>query len=211
VPAPAPRPTRTDAVILLGTAILAALAMLQADRDDRRYWVAVDAGFHLQTEESFLWAGMPEWLGNRRRLVERLRADLAATLTVSGIGLAALALRIRPRPRRREWLRPGVGAIALSNLVALLYAPHAAVVQASYGGRIAWPQTYTGPPIAHYQFFWFVDAYRIAMAILGAWIVAALAGRWRRRAGLAERLGRCLGWGWLVHLGAGALCLALWK
>jgi hypothetical protein len=138
--------------------------------------------------------------------------ELVCPYLVTGT-LAALAMRLRgPRPRLLRLLRqPGTVAcvVALAALLPVLcrmagpwtggrffqFTEH---VVGPPGGR-EHPDVFHGHP-RYLSSAWGIvfSGNRIGFAVAGAWFALFASGRWRSEASWIDRLGRAMGWAWIV-------------
>jgi len=185
---------RIDAAVLL---VAAAVAGPLAVRNDHEA-----AGIF--TPDSVEWIGRVGSPGRQWALlgVHRLGLDLAVILAVATLGLGLIAAR-RPRPfRPGRWPTPGVAAIAVA-------APATAVKLAGAVSRLS----ESGYRIHrdHAVFYTFIGSSSFPKsAVLGAWAVLLVAGRWRREAGWIGRAGLVLGWAWLATFACDLFQAAFW-
>lgn len=114
--------------------------------------------------------------------------------------LALLLLWTRPpRPRRGRLARqPGyvacfVAAVAL--VVGSLVGLGQYALRDWKFGPFVFPHGNFGPLI--FREFWITASVPVRPAVLGAWLLLALSGRWRADPGWMDRLGRLLGWCWI--------------
>ena len=136
----------------------------------------------------------------------RVGFDFGAGLVVMSAGLGLASLRRPFVPAGRNWPGRGVAAIAVSGLAV----GFGAIQVASWA--IEDPaSTYFGLANPHFL----SDSLRngsgaVADMVLGAWMLLALAGRWRSEADNFERLGRVLGWCWLATFGFDLFRATFW-
>jgi hypothetical protein len=130
----------------------------------------------------------PVWIA-----IMRCEANLSVGLAVASAGMV-LVIVARQGPARRVWREPGtvacVVAVAALGLCALEETSRAI----RYG---------TGPwgsPFDPFPNSWPLFEVRISLAVLGAWVVMAAMGRWKRSRTWVDRVGRAAGWLWLAVL-----------
>ena len=151
-------------------------------------------------------ASRPDWVWALESPAARIQGDLTAFLLVATLGAGTAALRRRGMLRRPGWPGPGIAAGTV-GAIAVLYAiarPIAALNSSSPWAM----QAYRRRPSS-----WIFDLASIAVpgAILGAWILLAVARAWRPVAGdKDDRIGRILGWGWLGLLAFLILYPGIW-
>jgi hypothetical protein len=136
----------------------------------------------------------------------RLRYDFVAALIVTTAGLGLASIR-RPFVRPgKKWPGRGVAAIVVGTLASVW------VAVAILPGAIADPTLrYLG--FADPQLLFNVlrgCESRSKDAILGAWTLLALAGRWKSEMDGFERCGRILGWCWLGTIAFDWIDASLW-
>jgi hypothetical protein len=114
---------------------------------------------------------------------------LADFLTPSSFAVLAIRLR-RPRPRVRRLARqPGFAACLAASGAGTVVAVLAVLF------RIIRPKE-------DISGLWFMSILSLPFAVLGAWLLLAATGRWRRPVpGGVERLGWLIGWAWLAIIG----------
>jgi hypothetical protein len=178
--------------ILAATAVLAVVAVAFVDRQSIEQ---ID-----ETTRSHGGDGVPPYSDEEKERIatdlapRRFATDLGVLLTVAtpGVGLAAL-MRGGRALRRGRWPGPGVAALVVSLPVMVLCL-------ARLAHRLV---TNEGDPIAHEARDRFL---RTAMLVckadvlganLGAWIVLAIARRWRFCPDPLDWLGLTVGFGWI--------------
>jgi len=142
------------------------------------------------------WPGSPIAKVNQISVIEdwerainyRFGRGLAA-LAVAGVGCGVVAVRRPSSPRRRARWTPGrvaalVGLTASTGWLALEF----------------WLRKSTVNSPGTLNSVWATNARTIGVAILAAWLLMAVSGRWRLGAGWRERLGLLLGGLWLFML-----------
>ena len=129
------------------------------------------------------------WLKGTLPLALRSTRDLTPFLAATSVGLA-----IATRPRRwRRWRR-GRGAVGVA-VAAVLAAGWLAIFVAQVS--LARP----GSPYA-WSIFWYAwdgIAWKVCRAVVAAWFLMAILGRWRAGRGWRERLARAVGWAWVAE------------
>lgn len=137
----------------------------------------------------------------------RLGSDLIAGLVVMTVGLGLIALRGPFVPAGRRWPGRGRAAIAAAGLavgyglIRLASAAMPDLISGSLG--------LSNPRFLHDSLREYCEMAPKG-AILGAWSVLALAGRWESEADGLERLGRLLGWSWLASIALDFFRAAVW-
>jgi hypothetical protein len=123
--------------------------------------------------------------------------------------LSVLALRLQqPRPALRPLLlQPGAVACALATLVIV---PAGMIVLSThfFSGRplaSAWARIVDDVKPEKLT----VVAVLIGLSVAVAWIVMRAKGQWRPEASWIDRLGRLVGWGWMLMIVCGMLELVL--
>jgi hypothetical protein len=114
-----------------------------------------------------------------------------------------LAIGLRGKLRRRDRLRPGI-LTALVGSVAITY--HMMRVGFWAIDYVIRPprSEFPGDPAKNFwelhPFFslWDLAEFGVRWMIAGAWMVLVATGRWRAPVSWEDRLGRWLGWGWMV-------------
>jgi hypothetical protein len=136
---------------------------------------------------------------------------------VAAMTMALVAIRMRrPRPPLRRLFRsPGAVACAVASAAIVLIACWSASVTAvgrgiTYSQYVEWlpnngghgkgagvPHPFSGRLLIVY-------GDEVGFAVVGAWLMFLLAGRWRPERTWMDRAGRALGWIWL------GLAVVLW-
>ena len=129
-------------------------------------------------------------------VILRVESDLMAALVVVTIGLGLVAIRKPWRPGRGRWPGRGMAAILVGALAIL-----PGVI--SVGLEVM--TSPVSPTTSRFDARFLSNLFRNcqatpAHAILGAWLLLALAGRWRSSEGGFGRLGRWVGWCWLASI-----------
>jgi hypothetical protein len=167
-----------------------------------------------------LWVNRLNWLA----FVERWRRPVDAHDTLehildlvaphlAALTIALLVLRMRsPRPPVRRLARqPGTVACMVASAVLLVVACWVGMTTAT--GRALEFSEHATKDLVHSRGSFslypsgrnlVVYADRIGFAIAGAWLSLWLAGRWRSEPTWIDRLGRAMGWLWLI------LALVFW-
>jgi hypothetical protein len=158
----------------------------------------------------------------------RTRAWLVFASIVSAVAtpltLACLAFRLRrPRPdRHRLWIQPGAAAILTCSLVFVLRTLELAVALAM-PTRSVWPTTRIATirvsdatyllfmqgqdingvvgyvePLGCFGVTVVTFAWPCGSAVAAVWLMLAISGRWRPQRTWIDRLGRVLGWVWIL-------------
>ncbi len=136
-------------------------------------------------DAQFLLAQGDETL-DLRQSYERLQHDGVFLLVVLTMGVGWVAAWSGESWTRRGMAQPGVMAVFVGVLV---------------GGVMAldsWLTSYPSQRILISTLFRDVLEFRLPMAILGAWIALRLGGLWRPAREDRDRVGRVVGWGWLL-------------
>ena len=140
-------------------------------------------------------------------LALRVESDLMAALIVLTLGLGFTALRHRAFTlSSRRWLGRGMAAIAVASL-AILFGLVGVLVEV-----MADP---TSPDSGLSSPRFLYSSLRNCQnapknAVLGAWSVLALAGRWYSAEEGLGRLGLLVGWCWLASIAADLFRTMLW-
>jgi hypothetical protein len=138
--------------------------------------------------------------------------ELVSPYLVTGT-LAALAMRLRgPRPRLLRLIRqPGTMACAVA--LSALFLVLCEMACSRTGGRFfQFTEHVVRPPVRHehpdvfhghpryLSAAWGIvfQGNRIGFAVAGAWLTLLASGRWRSEASWIDRLGRAMGWSWIV-------------
>ena len=129
-------------------------------------------------------------------VIIRLESDLMAALVVVTIGLGLAAIRKPMLPGRGRWPGRGMAAIVVGAF---------AVLQGVVGKVVSTVTKPVTPTSGRFDAHFFSDLLRNCQnmppqAILGAWALLALAGRWRSTEGGFGRVGRWVGWCWLASI-----------
>jgi hypothetical protein len=121
----------------------------------------------------------------------------------SALALALVVIRLRkPRPGRdRLWRQPGwlacfgvVTTLALETLELLAID----IVEQVMAARAS-AASYLDLPTIFGEVLPFQAPDDIARAVIVLWGVLALSGRWTAERSVVDRLGRVVGWYWVVH------------
>ena len=126
----------------------------------------------------------------------RLESDLMAALVVVTTGLGLAALRKPLLPGRERWPGRGMAAIVVGAL---------AVLKGVMEKVVATMTKSVTPTSGRFDAHFFSDLLRNCQnmppqAIMGAWLLLALAGRWRSTEDGFGRVGRWVGWCWLASI-----------
>ncbi len=127
------------------------------------------------------------------KAIELWSARVLTVLGVASVGLGVVAVRRpSPTPRRDRW-RPGrvvaaVGLIVSAASLAIEFVLHRFDLIA-----FPWSSYLLG-------YFWGINAEVGGTAILVAWLLMAVSGRWHAARGWRDGLGLALGGFWLVAL-----------
>lgn len=114
-------------------------------------------------------------------------------LTIASLGMGIVILRRPGRPRGRAQRGPGAVAGAMGLVISAADLIPEFIVRRFdllRFGKIHDPLSKV----------WSGNAFNLGMAILAAWALLGLAGRWKPRRGWREWLGLGLGAIWLMHL-----------
>ena len=139
-------------------------------------------------------------------VVIRVASDLIAALVFTTIALGLAALRRPRRPGRGRWPGRGWAAIVVGALVILNQ-----VIEMVVGATAKLFSTPQGQFKPHFLGDFVRNCQSFPPhAILGAWTLLALAGRWHTPEAGFGQIGRLLGWCWLASLGFEVARSALW-
>jgi hypothetical protein len=114
-------------------------------------------------------------------------------LTASTLGLGLLLLTRPGSLRGRRWPSPGIAAIAVGSLVISM-----SLIWHSY---LCWKGEYWYTYDLKNAVVWGAtqrSLYRTGRAIVGAWCVLWIAGKWRGDGTALDRIGRLIGWSWIA-------------
>jgi hypothetical protein len=147
------------------------------------------------------WAGFgATWVRGAPGLALRLIDATLPFLASGSLALLVLSLRHPRPPFWRLARRPGWLACAVASAV-VLGAMAGALVSAL---PVAFTQGPAAAGLTPSRFFdplfdlltdW---GYLIGLAVAVAWVVLGYLGKWRSEPGWDDRLGRALGWGWVL-------------
>lgn len=126
-------------------------------------------------------------------------ASVVGGVPMLPLTVALVAIRlIRPRQKiERLMCQPGMAACCAAGVV--IGVEFSAMVFAAWRIHPFWAQrlmAITSSP----KNFWFVYHLPVGPAVAAAWLALVLAGRWRPERGWIDRLGRGIGWFWLVYM-----------
>ncbi len=136
----------------------------------------------------------------------RASSDLMAALVVLTLALGVAALRRPFIPPGRRWPGRGMAAIAVAGLAIVIN-----LIGVALEAGVAPTSLYSGLYSPHFLSNSLANCQGGPKdAILGAWSVLALAGRWRSAEVGLGRLGRLLGWCWLASIAFDLFQAMLW-
>jgi hypothetical protein len=136
----------------------------------------------------------------------RLGSNLNAALIVMTVGLGFVVLREPFIPAGRRWPGRGVAAISVAGL-AVVYG----MIRVALDAMADPTSVYFGLSNPHFFSYAIHSGEGYSKnAVLGAWSLLILAGRWKSEADGLERLGRLLGWCWLTSIAFEFFQSALW-
>jgi len=194
-----PRPfTGTDLTIAVAIAVVAIATAVYADHD----FMSAEGGGRWFGVRRLRSDDQPTWAGPLRFQAARTQTDFVTFLGVTTGGLA-LALGRRVLTEERSYRGPGTVAVAVAACILCLRALEVALVGSLYG--MSQYARYI-----HFFAFWVKLELDVSIAIVGAWTVLVLAGRWRTQIDWWDRLGRWLGWAWIGVLAYRTLSRAFW-
>ena len=145
---------------------------------------------------SFLVPRLPRSTISIVGTILRVHSDLMAGLIAMTVGLGLAALRRPWLPGRGRWPGRGMAAIAVGSL---------GVVKGSIDVALKTIQKPPATTSSRFDPHFLSDLlqschFTPANAIVGAWTLLVLAGRWRSSEAGFGRLGRVLGWCWLASI-----------
>ncbi len=183
--------SRTAVVRVLYALVLLSVAEVIVVRNDRQ--AAEVYGKDWVGGLPHRWPAEHRWMAARAL---RLESDCGAALVVLTIGLGLAALRSPFVPPGRRWPGRGRAAIAAATL-GLCYGILNVVSEVVADPASQW----TGWANPRFLLQSLQSCRGSAPdAVLGAWALLALAGRWRSKEAGLGRLSRRLGWAWLALL-----------
>ena len=194
MPHPHTRPfTRVDAAALALAVLLGAALAVATDRE---YMILHGR----RPARASAFTRLPGWVKERRHDAIRVLHAAVAFLTGLGLGVAVVTARPRGGGFRRSRLGAGHVAALLTAVLALAFAVRGGLDLVITPPNPRAPARLAPPGVFSLYTAWYELRRQITWAILGAWLVLAATGRWRRPIDAADRLGRVLGLGWLVLL-----------
>jgi hypothetical protein len=194
--------------VLSGCAVVGALLLWATDRE---YMITHGRPAHRMKQASHL----PDWVREKRPIAIRAMLDGTALLATMAVGLSVVVLWPRPDSRRAGRHGPGGIAAVMTGGLSLACAI-CWVLNLSLERHSPPPGTPAGVvfPLGLYVDFytlWQILRAQANWMTLGAWSTLLITGRWRRATGDVDRLGLCLGAGWLfLGLIKGAISVLAW-
>ena len=122
-------------------------------------------------------------------------------LLIAPVTIAVFALRLTPpRPSRRRLCRePGFVACGAVTFILVATAVVSLLFGALRGAELAWN-------LRFYRTYWMVG---VGPSVVAAWLLLIVSRRWRSVRTWVDRLGRGLGWLWIITR-FGPLCYYYW-
>lgn len=172
---------RLDVAVLTLSVMVAAIVVALNDREAARF-------YPWRPERSSYSPRMKAV----RTSMQRVESDVKAFLAVSTLGIGLWVLSHPGRIRTRHWPGAGVSAMAVGAIAEILMILwHVQLTRQGHywlDRRLAYLVVFG--TVARVQ-------HRTIGAIVGAWVVLAVSGRWSPKRDLLDRFGRLVSWAWI--------------
>ena len=199
--APAGRLSRTDGVLIGIVAALAVASVASPELEYRAYsrWRGANPIRLARQPPESRW---PAWIREWKWPAQRSLQAISAGLVTASAGLAFVAFRPgrAARPRR---LGPGYVALAIAGALSVASAFDFIRWQWADPLLSGWgPRDEPGEPLLAWIGITDRVDVDLTWAMIPAWVYLASTGHWRRPLDPIDRLGRGLGWAWIVIIAA---------
>lgn len=144
----------------------------------------------------------PPWYRTIWRLpiTDLVGIPLAYLLTLAAPTMVVLRLRQPRPPRRCLWRQPGMVASVAATVGLLMGLAHFGETTLAALNPLSGKLSFYFTRVTPYA----------APSVVGAWLALRLTGRWRSERSGIDRLGRLVGWLWLVEFALVELPLTKW-